>query len=121
MALAGALDVVGLRLLPGRHLLDLRLALGVELALGLAQAGAAGVAVGELRRQLAASFVAEALVLGSVSGFGLFEDLRSELAVGAVVAIGGVSGHPGAVEGDRPDRWTRSQGLPRAAGFNRER
>ncbi len=50
-----------------------------------------------------AALVAELRVLGSIDGLGLFDDLLAELAVGAVLTIGGISGHPGAVEGDRPD------------------
>ena len=58
---------------------------------------------GELRRQLVAARIAEALVLLGVDGGGVFEDLARDLLVAARRALRRVGVHLRAVDGDHPD------------------
>jgi hypothetical protein len=86
-----------------RHRLGVGQTLGFERLLGLAQPGAAVALVAKAGRQLVAARVSQQLVLGSIDGGGLAEDLLGDLLIGARLAIRRAGGHLGAVERDHPE------------------
>ena len=86
-----------------RDRLGLRGAALVEAALGVAQPALAALTRGQLRRQLVAARIAEALVLFGVDGGRVLEDLARDLLIAARRALRRVGVHLRAVDRDHPD------------------